>query len=331
MAYSFGFLLRQYRNKSIDPRTGRRLSQEALGLLIGEELGAPYSAQAISDWEREKSQIHKDHRQVLAAIIKILHTCGGIALPEEAEALLAAGNYRGLSQAELETIFLAPTPPANPSAAKPRPQPDSCNPLPQKKALTPAVVLSGTMGALCWVSAWLAIHPILDFSRSDPDQALSPIITLTVTAVILPMILAWIVSLQPERPTSFAEGLLSYFGGVVGFLLGFTNVLTLAQVSYNLYLYPWPPLLIFGFCLWPIILSLVSAKPIQRQSGASEKEIRLRDFHLRWLIPVLPLVIGAMLYGLRPAFANQLLGPILSMTLSLGLGALLWSQTRNAG
>ena len=324
MAYSFGFLLRQYRNKSIDPRTGRRLSQEALGSLIGEELGTPYSAQAISDWEREKSQIHKDHRQVLRAIIKILHACGGISSPEEAESLLAAGNYRGLSHAEVETIFLTQTPTKSCTT-------DSISLTWQKKNLTPTNVLSGTMGTLCWIATWLAIHPILDFSNTDQSQLLGNAITLTVTGLVIPAIIAWVLALQPGPSPSFASSALNYFGGIVGFSLGFSNVLALAQVSYNLYLYPWPPLLIFGFSLWPVVLSLVSADLTHRQLKTAKKEIHFRDFHFRWIVLVLPPAIGALLYNLHPVFSNRLLGPLLSMTLAMGLGALLWFQTRNSG
>ncbi len=103
----FGEWLRFYRQRCVDPdRKGRPLTQERLGELIGVELGdSGYTGAAISEWERGKSQIHKDQRAVLTALIKVLTTCGGLKTTAEANTLLLAGNYRQLDQTELALIF----------------------------------------------------------------------------------------------------------------------------------------------------------------------------------------------------------------------------------
>lgn len=103
---SFGELLRQYRQRCIYPGSGGKLTQEQLGRLLGEALGfSGYSGAAVSDWENGKSQIDKDHRQVLINLIKIMHICGGLETDIEADAFLWAGNYRSLSDEEKARIF----------------------------------------------------------------------------------------------------------------------------------------------------------------------------------------------------------------------------------
>lgn len=76
----FGDWLRFYRQQCVDPaRAGRPLTQERLGELIGVDLeDAGYTGAAVSEWERGKSQIHKDQRAVLTALIKVLTTCDGL-------------------------------------------------------------------------------------------------------------------------------------------------------------------------------------------------------------------------------------------------------------
>jgi hypothetical protein len=102
----FGELLRFYRLQSVDMELGKKLTQERLGQLLGDELGdAGYSGAAISDWERNKSQIHKDHRAVLLSLIKVLFGCGGLKTRQEANAMLLAGNYRPLDEKERNSIF----------------------------------------------------------------------------------------------------------------------------------------------------------------------------------------------------------------------------------
>ena len=41
---SFGKLLREYRNRSVDPETGKHLSQERLAALMGGILGTTYTS-----------------------------------------------------------------------------------------------------------------------------------------------------------------------------------------------------------------------------------------------------------------------------------------------
>jgi transcriptional regulator with XRE-family HTH domain len=94
----FGELLRDFRKRS-------KLSQEKLGALLGLELDINgFSGAAVSDWERGMSKIHADDRLMLVSLIKVLYQCGGVISLVDANHLLEAGNYRALSQIEIEKI-----------------------------------------------------------------------------------------------------------------------------------------------------------------------------------------------------------------------------------
>jgi len=101
----FGVLLRNHRMKCQDPETGRVLSQQRFGGLLREKFGVGFSGAAVSDWERGKSKIHADDRLLLTCLIQILHDCGGIQSPAQANELLETGNYRNLNLLEIQQIF----------------------------------------------------------------------------------------------------------------------------------------------------------------------------------------------------------------------------------
>ncbi len=121
---SFGRLLRYHRRKCSDPLRGGLLTQERLGELLGEELGdRGYSGAAVSDWERDQSQIHKDDRAVLIALMNVLNQTGGLSTMAEANELLLLGNYRALDSRENQQIFrgnLAETGKTSSAVAAPR-------------------------------------------------------------------------------------------------------------------------------------------------------------------------------------------------------------------
>ena len=107
MTPTFGEALRRFRQTSNDSeRFNRRLSQERLGELIGDEMGdMGYSGAAISYWELGESKINAEDRNVLIALIKVLHKCGGLRILDDANQLLEAGNYRILDIKETQQIF----------------------------------------------------------------------------------------------------------------------------------------------------------------------------------------------------------------------------------
>ncbi|HUG34516.1 MAG TPA: hypothetical protein VMJ90_07080, partial [Anaerolineales bacterium] len=104
---TFGETLRAFRHSSNDPhRLNRRLSQERLGRLIGEEMGdMGFTGAAIAYWESGESKINADDRKVLCALIKVMHECGGVKTLIDANHFLEAGNYRILDDGEARKIF----------------------------------------------------------------------------------------------------------------------------------------------------------------------------------------------------------------------------------
>ncbi|MBG0787261.1 MAG: helix-turn-helix domain-containing protein [Anaerolineaceae bacterium] len=326
--HSFGFLLREYRNRSIDPETGKRLSQEKLAARVGTILGTTYTAQAVSDWERGKSQIHKDHRQVLSALIQTLHTCGGLDSLEEAERLLAAGNYRGLSHTEAESIFLVKESDKHQAAQSSWNTKISTPAFLGKKELTPFLFAKLISSLLCWIVAWLAICPILDFSNEDPKLILQNGIMLIISGMAIPIILAWMNKLGSRCRKSLPTRFLNFIGGVLGFALGLANILTLALLCYNLYIYPWPAVITLILSSWPIGLGIIGAKLTEAQVHAQTSEIHFKDIKYRWFFLLIPTLISLGYIQFHGLISSQLFAPLTFLLLSFSLGWLFWSKTR---
>ncbi len=97
---SFGEQLRYFRRRARDPQRGGSLTQERLTHKLYDLCSLEYSFAAISDWERGKSHISKDHRMTLVGLVTVLGKYGGILSLAEANSWLAAGNYRFLDDEE---------------------------------------------------------------------------------------------------------------------------------------------------------------------------------------------------------------------------------------
>jgi hypothetical protein len=104
---TFGETLRRLRRLSRDPENpGQPLSQAHLGELIGHTMNdRGVTGAAVSEWERGKSKIKAEDRDVLMALVKVLYKCGGIKTYRDANELLEAGNYRALNVKETQAVF----------------------------------------------------------------------------------------------------------------------------------------------------------------------------------------------------------------------------------
>lgn len=95
----FGELLRYYRRNSKDPKRGGVLTQERLGVLIGDYLGDMGIAGAtISNWER--GRFRPQDRKVFLALLHVLHQTGGINSRAKVEEMLVLGGLPILTEAE---------------------------------------------------------------------------------------------------------------------------------------------------------------------------------------------------------------------------------------
>ncbi len=328
---TFGTLLRSFRNKCNDPLTGRRLTQERLGALIGEAVGTHYSAQAVSDWERNRSQINKDHRQVLIALIQILRDLGGIRSIDEAERLLAAGNYRGLDREELYQTFGVEK---TEKAAEIRKrywhlQFDTL--YNWKNNLTLASGIKLIVWLMCWATTYLGIRPILDFSIREQANLVTPAVIWSLTLWVLPFVVAWCAPPKlkaPEGcPASTAPYWLRTVGASLGFCLGAMSVLALALISYNLYLYPWPEPISFLISLWPVMLGGEGGNLIYwRQSKQNGWKILRKDI-VFFLVLLIPPLLGAGFYLLHQIILTRVFGPLLLIVIMSSLGGVFYALT----
>lgn len=101
----FGKQLRNYRQKSRDPVTGRQLTQSRFVEMLENVTGLVYSSAAISKWERGHYSINHQNRLLLIGITRVLYQFGGIQSIEEADSLLNSGGYSRLNESEALTIF----------------------------------------------------------------------------------------------------------------------------------------------------------------------------------------------------------------------------------
>ncbi len=102
---SFGEMLRYFRGRTIDKRSGKSLSQGRLGDKLFEHVGLSISRNTVNNWENGKSYLnpHLD-RPLLTAIVAVLYNCRGIETLAEANQLLTAGGFRDLDSAEAVSI-----------------------------------------------------------------------------------------------------------------------------------------------------------------------------------------------------------------------------------
>jgi transcriptional regulator with XRE-family HTH domain len=101
---TFGTLLRVHRERSVERRLGRPLSQDRLARKLSEKTGLIFNRNNVGNWESDKAFPSVEDRRTLVSLIAILFEYSGISTFEEADRLLDAGNYRSLSDPEQEEI-----------------------------------------------------------------------------------------------------------------------------------------------------------------------------------------------------------------------------------
>lgn len=297
---SFGELLRFYRQRSSDPdRPGRALTQARLGELMGNVLGdSGYTGAAISEWERNRSNIDKDHRAVLVALITVLHSCGGLKSPVEADEFLWTGNYRELDDGERAQIF------AGSDFEEPVTSTDAAdgivmhvvrelveNPHLLLNPLLPGArsneasnptwtqsieqiltglfrgwssrrVLGIVFTLFLWLLLWQLALPLLRWPPATPAAIRAAAIAFIISAVFVPVLLA--VQVYVQESGSWPAGRLRFFfltflGALAGFHLGY---LTLFFAKLSLYYLTSGNLardIIALFAFWPLLSGYVMA------------------------------------------------------------------------
>ncbi len=106
MSKAFGTCLRKLRNKSRKcvEDVKQTFTQMAFVKELENAVGVIYSHAALSNWERGKNSISHQDRALLFGIIKVLFKCGGLTSLEQANELLASGNYAPLTEDEIRGL-----------------------------------------------------------------------------------------------------------------------------------------------------------------------------------------------------------------------------------
>lgn len=104
---SFGCMLRFFRGRTADKRTGKPLSQARLADQLCTKTGLIIGRNKVNNWETSKSYLSPQlERFLLTAIVTVLFEYKGIKSLGEANQLLEAGDYRTLNDEEIAEINL---------------------------------------------------------------------------------------------------------------------------------------------------------------------------------------------------------------------------------
>lgn len=102
---SFGNILRFFRGRTIDRRSGKPLSQDSFAMKLSDESKFRITRNAVNNWENEKSYLHSEHdRPLLIAIINVLFKYKGIMTYADATHLLGSGGFKALDDKEAVLI-----------------------------------------------------------------------------------------------------------------------------------------------------------------------------------------------------------------------------------
>lgn len=103
-ALTFGTLLRTHRERSVERRLGRPLSQDRLARKLSEKTGLIFNRNNVGNWEADKVFLPVEDRRTLVSLIAILFEYSGISTFAEANHLLDVGNYKSLNDSEQDEI-----------------------------------------------------------------------------------------------------------------------------------------------------------------------------------------------------------------------------------
>jgi hypothetical protein len=329
----FGELLRKYRKQCIDVENSRPLTQERLGELLGKKLGtAGYTGSAISDWERGKSQINKDHRIVLMGLIKVLLVYGGIRSKEEANALLEAGNFRSFDEKETADVFQEDPKGINGPA-------DASLDLllysPQKidlqseqtdwtvllldalrslmRIFSRDLIVTALVWSGVWWINWRLTIPFLQWPYQNLSRAKEVTMMYVAGAIVLPAVIGLLCRTKDEPfwmerrlEASVALRLYTQIGSYIGYHTGFLTVFGAVLVGYYLGLKTFPQLIWLGAAAWPVIMAYLAARQAPRNHWAAYNRLEIKDS----AILSISVFVGPLLGGFFLAYHPVLLSPI---------------------
>jgi hypothetical protein len=337
----FGSLLRIYRGRSRHPISGKSLTQEQLGELIGNTVGTTaYSGTAVSDWERNRSHIHKDDRTVLLALVATLYQYGGITTIEEANTMLLAGNYRSLDQEETNILFqIKPSKTEHkqlfargpillellkqtlmPNLPPPTRQNWSASLLSimgwMGDKMNPWSAIRGFFWLLGWIFAVQTLTPVLRlFSKSELQ--IGAIGLYALGAFSLPWLVGGLIQTREDvfwRDQGLAKDwqvrAYTYLGAATGLHVGFTLLFMLGLVYYYASgegLGAWASAILLILAL---VISAASAREVPFNQWRAFARVRLRDGAIFSVFIVFPFLFSFFWIVSYDVLLNRLIGPL---------------------
>jgi hypothetical protein len=352
---AFGDALRAFRQASNDPaRLNRRLSQERLGKLIGEELGdLGFTGAAVSYWEKGASRISAEDRDVLLALIKVLHRCGGLETEAEANHFLESGNYRDLNAEESGEIFTE-----NPSGSNSGQETNLNSSVPILKdnfftvaekeinaliakakeegpepwwprllaALLRRVTdrFSLSMRTLLWVWVWLMawwlVGPSLRLSFAGPAEMLSAMQKYVIGSLIVPLMIGLLVNTKESdywKQQSDVKPLLlrlyTHQGAGIGFNLGYFFVFPVGLAIYYLHLEPTAWIEILAATMG-LILGNMGARVVPHNLWRAYSRLAWSDGAVFFVVALIGPVWAFFLLEFYPILLNPLTGILIFLS-----------------
>ena len=362
----FGESLCLYRRQSSDRERGGRLTQERLGELLGLEMGdMGYTGAAVSEWERGKSQIHKDHRKVLVALIKVLHRNEGLKSTTEADTLLLSGNYRPLDADEKMSIFSNAAPEQIPVSGVDwtttlisaeqwvaqmgdllKKYIDEYGPRTTHRGSRLFLGSLGfffnqwsfeiTLKLLLWLGLWVAVQKfvfsMLHWPFADQAQAWESVVCYMGGVLALPALAALLTNTNKDifwQQQNLAGKpilrLYTYVGAFMGFNIGYGMVFGVALIGYYLGIKAAPPLLVILGAAWPLVLAYSAARQAPFNHWRAYGDLRLADGGL--LLLTAGIALGPMLGVFFYAYHPLLLEPLTGIILFIVAVGLLYLLT----
>jgi hypothetical protein len=248
----------------------------------------------VSEWERGKSQINKDYRRVLVALIKVLYQSGGLKSTTEADTLLLSGNYRPLDEDEKMSIFPNDAPKRVPAGGAYwaatlisaeqwvsragdllRRQVDEHEPDSSSRSHFLGMLdiffsqwsFERTLKLLAWLGLWVAeqriLFPMLYWPFADQAQAWKVMVWYIGGSFALPALVAVLTDTDKDtfwRQQSLAGRpilrLYTYVGAFMGFNIGYLMVFAVTLIGYYLGIAAAPQWLVNLGAAWPLVMDI---------------------------------------------------------------------------
>ena len=339
MLTAFGETLRAFRQASNDPdRHNKRLSQERLGRLIGEEMGdLGFTGAAVAYWESGESKISAEDRKVLIALTQVLHRCGGLKTITEANHLLELGNYRGLDEDEmrkifgkftssssllflLENLFFISAEELRILITKAKQEgpvpwwPRALAALMRRATDRFSLSLRAVLWVWVWLAAWWLIGPSLRLPFTNQNVAFQAVVWYAAGTLILPLMIGALVNThdnpywkEKEKEKSALLRLYTYQGAGIGFNLGYFFIFPISLLRAYLHLESvvWVEIIA---AVTGLLLGSMGARVVPHNLWLAYKRLSLSDGWIFFVVALMGPLWALFFLEFYPVLLNPVTG-----------------------